>query len=37
VTGLFLWLALPKRRRLGIAWLVVGVGTSVGFYWAMVP
>jgi hypothetical protein len=37
VTGLILWLALPKRRRLGIAWLVVGVGASVGFYWTMVP
>jgi len=37
VTGLILWLALPKRRKLGIAWLVLGVGASVGFYWAMVP
>jgi len=36
-TGLILWLALPKRRKLGIAWLVVGVGASVGFYWMMVP
>jgi uncharacterized protein len=37
VTGLILWMALPKRRKLGIAWLVVGVAASVGFYWAMVP
>ena len=37
VTGVILWLALPKRRKLGIAWLVVGVGASYAFYWALVP
>jgi hypothetical protein len=37
VTGVILWLALPKRRNVGIAALVLGVGLSVMFYWLLVP
>lgn len=37
ITGVILWLALPKRRKLGIAWLLAGVAGSVAFYWWLVP
>jgi hypothetical protein len=37
VTGVILWLALPKRRKLGIVAVVLGVVASVGFYLALVP
>jgi hypothetical protein len=36
-TGVILWLALPKRRNVGIVALVLGVALSVAFYWALVP
>jgi hypothetical protein len=37
ITGVILWLALPKRRKLGIVALVLGVAMSVAFYLALVP
>jgi hypothetical protein len=37
VTGVILWLALPKRRNVGIAALVLGAGLTVAFYWMLVP
>jgi hypothetical protein len=37
LTGLVLWLALPKRRRLGILALVAGTLGVVGIYLALVP
>jgi hypothetical protein len=37
VTGLILWLALPKRRRLGILALVVGTLGVVAIYAVLVP
>ncbi len=36
-TGLVLWLALPKRRQLGVLALVVGTLGVVGIYLALVP
>jgi len=32
-----LWLALPKRRTLGIIALIVGIAGSIAFYLALVP
>ena len=37
VTGVVLWLALPKRRRLGIVATVLGLAVCLIFYWMMVP
>lgn len=37
VTGVILWLALPKRRKLGIVALVLGILGTVAFYVMVVP
>jgi uncharacterized protein len=37
VTGVILWIALPKRRKVGIAWAILGIAGSVAFYWVVVP
>jgi hypothetical protein len=37
MTGVILWLALPKRRTLGIVALIVGIAGSIAFYLALVP
>jgi hypothetical protein len=36
-TGVVLWLALPKRRKLGIAFLIVGTVLTYGVYHFLVP
>jgi hypothetical protein len=36
-TGVILWLALPKRRKLGIAFLIVGTVITYGVYQLWVP
>jgi len=37
VTGFVLWLALPKRRQLGILVLLLGTLGTLLVYWALVP
>lgn len=37
VTGIILWLATPKRRKLGLIALVVGLAVFVGAYLTLVP
>jgi hypothetical protein len=37
VTGVILWLALPKRRKLGIIATILGIAICVVFYWMVVP
>lgn len=37
LTGLILWLTLPRRRTLGIIALVLGLLIGVGVYWMLVP
>jgi hypothetical protein len=37
VTGFFLWLALPRRRRAGIAFLAVGTLITLGVVYLFVP
>jgi len=37
VTGVILWLVLPKRRKLGIAALAGGALIAMGVYWMLVP
>jgi hypothetical protein len=37
VTGLILWLALPKRRLAGIAMLLIGAATLAVFVFYLVP
>jgi hypothetical protein len=37
ITGVILWLALPKRRNLGIIAMVLGIAICVAFYWMVVP
>jgi hypothetical protein len=37
VTGFVLWLALPKRRKLGVIVLVAGTIGTLAFYYALVP
>jgi hypothetical protein len=37
VSGVILWLALPKRRTLGIVSLVLGGAVTVAFYLILVP
>ena len=37
VTGFFLWLALPRRRRAGIAFLAVGTLITLGVIYLFVP
>ncbi len=37
VTGIVLWLALPRRRVLGVIALVVGVLGTLGIIYALVP
>lgn len=37
VTGVILWLALPKRRTLGIIAVLLGTGVCGAFYWVVVP
>jgi hypothetical protein len=37
VSGVMLWLALPKRRKLGIVSLVAGAAVTVAFYLILVP
>ena len=37
ITGIILWLATPKRRKLGLIALVIGLVVFVGAYLALVP
>jgi hypothetical protein len=37
VSGVILWITLPKRRKIGIIALVVSVGLCGGIYWWLVP
>lgn len=37
ITGIILWLALPKRRNLGIIATVLGIAICLAFYWMVVP
>lgn len=37
VTGLILWFALPRRRRLGVIVLVLSLLLMAGVYWVLVP
>jgi hypothetical protein len=37
VTGFVLWLALPKRRQLGVLVLLLGTLGTLLVYWALVP
>src|SRR6185436_14190227 len=37
LTGLILWISLPRRRVLGIVALVVGILASLGTYFFLVP
>jgi len=37
LTGLILWISLPRRRALGIAALCVGLLGSAATYWLLVP
>ncbi len=37
LTGLILWISLPRRRALGIVALVVGVAASLSTYFFLVP
>lgn len=37
VTGVILWMVLPKRRTLGIVFLVVGTLVVIGIYFLLVP
>ena len=36
-TGFVLWLAMPRRRRLGIAFLVLGTAATLAAGWFFVP
>jgi uncharacterized protein len=36
-TGLILWLYLPRRRKLGLIALVIGVALCLSAYWAFLP
>jgi hypothetical protein len=37
LTGLVLWISLPKRRALGILALSVGILSAAATYWFLVP
>jgi hypothetical protein len=37
LTGIILWVVLPKRRKLGIISLVAGTVVSIAIYWWLVP
>ena len=37
LTGFILWLALPRRRKAGIAWLVLGTLTTIAVIYWLVP
>jgi len=37
LTGLILWISLPRRRTLGIVALSVGLLSSLATYWLLVP
>lgn len=37
LSGLILWISLPRRRALGIGALAVGLLSSVATYWFLVP
>lgn len=37
LTGLILWISLPRRRTLGIVALVVGIAASLSTYFFLVP
>lgn len=37
LTGLILWISLPRRRALGIVALTVGLVSSLATYWLLVP
>lgn len=36
-TGVVLWMVLPKRRKIGVAALVLGTFVSLAVYWWLVP
>ena len=37
LTGIMMWFALPRRRKLGVASLLIGVGVCAAIYVAFVP
>lgn len=37
LTGIIMWIVLPKRRMLGIVSLVAGMVVSLAIYWWLVP
>jgi len=37
ISGVILWLALPKRRNLGILATILGIAICLAFYWMVVP
>ena len=37
LTGVFMWWHLPRRRRLGLVAILLGLGLSAAVYFAMVP
>ncbi len=37
ITGVILWLALPKRQQLGILFMLLGVGITLVVFFFMVP
>lgn len=37
LTGLILWISLPRRRALGLVALCIGVLSSLATYWLLVP
>jgi len=37
LTGLILWISLPRRRALGLLALTAGLLSSLGTYWLLIP
>jgi hypothetical protein len=37
LSGLVLWISLPRRRRIGVGALIAGVALSLVVYWCCVP
>ncbi len=37
LSGLILWISLPKRRKLGIITLIAGIALCLAVYWFFVP
>ncbi len=37
LTGILMWIGLPRRRTLGIIALAVSIASCLGLYWLFVP